>query len=204
MVVRVVERKERSDKKREVKPVLAIEVKDAIYRISHITHTPIKDVCEYLTVFALRDKETIDILSKHLKRSIAINNTYYRGDLDAPTIRKRLRVPTDLITVKFIKTDYEIISALAYALDVTPTRVTAILLTSASRNIKAVNAYVREYMLGELTNGQMRELREVLTYVNRYNNDISSWVSLLSTIVGDIRPATKKLREMVEDFFIGK
>lgn len=197
-------RKERTDKKREVKPLLPMEAKEAIYRISHITRTPVKDVSEYLTLCIIRDKKELDALSKHFKRGIRIDNTFYTGDLNAPTIPKRLQVPTSLLSVKFTKTDFERISTLSYALDVTPTRTTAILLTAASRNIEAINAYVRQYMIEELTDGQIRELRTVLSYVNRYNTDKSSWLSLLSTIVGDIRPATKKLREMVAEFFLEK
>lgn len=203
-LVKVGERKVRSDKKREVKPLIPVEEKEAIYRISNITFTPVKDVCEFLTTFILRDRDTIDALSKHFKRNIVINNTYYKGDIYTHTINKRLTVTTGLVTIKFKRNDYELISALAYALDCTPTRVTAILLESATSNIKAVNEYVREYLIEELTDSQMRELRKILSHVNRHNNDNSSWLSILSTVVGDIRPATRRLYEIVEEFLRGK
>lgn len=197
---REVGRKVRSDKKREVKPLIATEVKDAIYRISHITHTPVKDVCEFLVVYVANDRQSLDTLSRHFKRSINVNRTYYVGHIDAEPISKRLSGNREKVTTKFMRQDYEVICALAYAMDCTPTRATAILLTQAVRNVSAVNAYVREYLNDELTDSQMRDLRQVLSYVHRYNNDNYSWASVLSAIVGDVRPATRSLRELVSEF----
>lgn len=199
-MVKVGQRKERSDKKRMVKPLIPNETRENIFRISHVTQTPIKDVCEFLVAHVIRDTNTITLLSKHFKRNVGIGSTYYRGDIENVSISKRLKVESGLVTIKFKRADYELICALAYALDVTPTRATAILLELATRNIKAVNKYVHEYLLDELSASQMRELRIVLSYVNQYNEENSSWLSILSSIVGEIRPATKKLYELVEDF----
>jgi len=197
------EKRERSDKKRQVKPLIPLDVKEAIHRISHITNTPIKDVCEFLALFVVQDNETLNKLSKYFKRGVVLGNTYYNGNIDAETIEKRLQVPSELVNIKFKRDDYEHIANLAYALDCTPTRTTGILLEHAARNVKAVNGYVYQNLVSGLTDGQMRELRKVLTYINRHNDDRSSWMTILSMIVGDVRPATRKLRELVEEF-LGK
>ena len=68
------QRKIRADKKRAVKPLISLDVKDAVHRISHITHTPIKDVCEFLIVDAAKDREIINDLSKFFRRNIRIDN----------------------------------------------------------------------------------------------------------------------------------
>ena len=198
--MKVGQRKERSDKKKEVQPLIPTTVKENINRLSHITNQPIKDICEYLVVFALKDKQTFDTLTIYFKRSFFIDPTYYNGHLDAPSIEKRLKVPTEKVTIKFKKLDYELISTMAYALDCTPTRATSILLEMAAHNIKAVNEYVHQYLVEELTDSQMRNLRKVLSYVNRYSDENNSWVTVLSTVVGDIRPATRKLYELVDEF----
>ncbi|MER2109208.1 MAG: hypothetical protein ABS949_19975 [Solibacillus sp.] len=197
---KVGERKTRSDKKRTVIPVLQLDIKDAIFRLSHVTHTPIKDVCEYLVVYVIKDRETLDILSRQFKRGITLNTTHYFGDLNSPPIEKRIKTATVRVTVRFTGQDYDTISALAYALDCTPTRATSILLSMAIQNVAAVNAYVRDYLVDELSEGQLRELRQLLTYVNRYSNDNHSWLTLLSAIIGDIRPAMRSLREIVNEF----
>ena len=194
------EKRERSDKKRQVKPLIPLDAKEAIHRISHITNTPIKDVCEFLALFVVQDTETLSKLSNHFRRGVVLGNTYYTGNIDAHTIDKRLKVQSDMVNIKFKRDDYEYISTLAYALDCTPTRATAVLLEHATRNIKAVNEYVYQNLASGLTDGQMRELRKVLTYINRHNKDRSSWMTILSMIVGDVRPATKKLYELVEEF----
>lgn len=202
-MVKVGQRKERSDKKREVKPLIPTEEKEKIHRIAHITDKAIKDVCEFLIVFLIRDIDTIDMLSKHFKRDIVIHKIYYMGDINVVTVSKRLKGETDTVSVKFKREDFEIISALAYALDCTPTRVTAILLEAALRNVKAVNKFIYDYMTEELSNVQMIKLRKVLSYVNKQSDEIdeySSWLTTLSTIIGDIRPATKKLYELVDNY----
>lgn len=176
------------------------EIKETIYRLSHITHRPVKDVCVSLVCYVLREKQTLDVLSRYFKRSITIDNTLYRGDINTIAIKKRIQTPTGLVTVKFKRGDYELISAIAYGLDCTPTRTCAILLEVATKNIKAVNEFIKCYMVEELTDGQMKELRKVLSFVNGENNDNSSWLSILSVIVGDIRPATKKLTDLVQEF----
>lgn len=195
-----VERKVRSDKKRDVKPLIKVEVKDAIRRLSHITFMPVKDVCEFLTVYAANDRQTIDKLSKFFKRGIPIGSTYYNGHSDATPITKRFSDNREKVTIKFKRDDFELISSLAYAMDCTPTRATAILLTQGVRNVGAVNAFVRKYLSKELTPNQLEDLRQILSYTHRYDNDNHSWVSVLSAIVGDIRPAMRSLREIVDEF----
>ena len=197
---RVGERKTRSDKKRDVKPLVKSEVKEAVMRISHITFMPIKDVCEFLTVYAANDRNTLDRLTKFIKRSVRLDNTLYNGDSEAIPITKRFSDSREKVTIKFKRDDFERISTLAYAMDCTPTRATAILLTQGIRNVGAVNAFVRKYLAEELTPRQMEELRQILSYTHRYDDDNHSWASALSAIVGDVRPAMRSLREIVDEF----
>lgn len=197
---RVGERKTRSDKKKDVKPLIKSEVKEAIVRLSHITFMPIKDVCEFLTVYAANERNTLDRLTKFIKRSVRLDNTLYNGDSDAIPITKRFSDSREKVTIKFKRDDFERISALAYAMDCTPTRATAILLTQGIRNVGAVNAFVRKYLAEELTPRQLEDLRQILSYTHRYDDDNHSWLSVLSAIVGDIRPAMRSLREIVDEF----
>ena len=197
---RVGERKTRSDKKKDVKPLVKTEVKESIQRISHITFMPIKDVCEFLTVYAANDRVTLDKLTKFIKRSVRIGNTFYNGDSEAQPITKRFSDSREKVTIKFKRDDFERISTLAYAMDCTPTRATAIFLTQGVRNVGAVNAFVRKYLAEELSPRQVEELRQILTYTHRYDNDNHSWASVLSAIVGDVRPAMRSLREIVDEF----
>lgn len=199
-MVRAGERKVRSDKKRDVKPLIKIEVKEAILRISHITFMPIKDVCEFLTVYAANDRRTIEKLSVFFQRDIPISGTYYFGHSDAIPITKRFFDKREKVTIKFKRDDFKSISDIAYAMDCTPTRATAILLTQGVRNVGAVNAFVRKYLEKELTAAQLEDLRQILSYVHKYDGDNHTWLSVLSAIIGDIRPAVRSLREIVDEF----
>jgi len=183
-----------------VKPLIPLDTKETIHRISHITSTPIKDVCEFLIAYIIRDKETINVLSTYFRRNVMIDQTFCNGDINAKHIGKRLNEPGELVSIFFKKTDYELICAIAYALDCTPTRTVAILLQHATCDIKAVNEYVYINMRHQLTEWQMKELRKVFRYINHYNDDRVSWASVLSKIVGDVRPSTKKLYELVNEF----
>lgn len=193
-------RKVRSDKKRDVKPLIKVEVKEAILRISNITYMPIKDVCEFLTVYAANDRDTLERLSKFIRYSIRIGNTVYIENSEAIPITKRFYDAREKVTIKFKGDDYQRISSLAYAMDCTPTRATAILLTQGVRNVGAVNAFVRKYLSKELTASQLEDLRQILSYTHRYDDDNHTWLSVLSAIVGDIRPAMRNLREIVDEF----
>lgn len=171
-----------------------------IHRLSHITHTPLKDVSEYLVNYVSNDVHTLQTLAKYFKRGVQIDNTFYNGNPSNRGIAKRITSETDIISIKFTQRDYDKIAALAYGLDLTPTRTTAVLLELASQNVRAVNEYVYENMVSELTDNQMSELRKVLSYVNRNNKNNSTWLGLLSRIVGDVRPASKKLFQIVHEF----
>lgn len=194
----------RSDKKRQVKALVYFDVKEMIHRIAHITRTPLKDVGEFLTLFVLDDRATINDLAMYFRRKVQIGNTYYNGNLTVKPIEKKIYGDRELITINFKSSDYDRIAAIAYGLDCTPTRTVAILLEYASNDIEAINEYVFQNMKHELTDGQMKELRKVLTYVNRNNENNSSWLSLLSKIVGDVRPASKRLYDLVNEFLNGK
>lgn len=197
-------RKERSDKKRQVKPIIAIDTRETIHRIGHITAKPIKDVCEFLICYVVRDVETINVLSSYFRRNVIINETFHNGSLEVEHIGKRLNEPGEQVSITFKKPDYELICAYAYGLDCTPTRTTAILLQHATCDIKAVNEYVFRNLKQELTDGQIKELKKVFRYINYYNDDVITWASILSKIVGDVRPATKTLYDLVEEFLKGK
>lgn len=136
-------RKQRSDKKREVKPTLPLDVKDLIYRISNKTHTPVKDVCEYLTVMAMNDRRVLTDLSIYFQRNLKFENTIFFGSLKKRQIKKRVEGPRGTLSVKFKQRDYAFIYDICHALDCRPTIVVAILLQLAIRDKNIVEGYLR-------------------------------------------------------------
>lgn len=198
---RVGERKIRSDKKREVKPTIAPTLKDAIYRISYITYTPVKDVCEYLCIAAISNQKVLDHLSQFFRRDMRVGNTMYFGSLDNQHVQKRIRSNTERVTVRFKRNDYEFIYKLGYALDCSPTRVVAVLLHVAMREMNNVNDYIKRYLDGELSEIQMRELRNLMRYTNAISEVQHTWASLLGYIFDEVSAPVSRIKDAVAEFF---
>lgn len=195
---REVGRKERSDKKKEVKPLIPIDLKDTIYRLSYITHTPVKDVSEKLCIAVIKDPRLISDLSQHFIRDIRIQSTIYIGNVSNPRISKRLDGDKERVTIKFIMKDYNIIYDLGYALDCRPARVVALLLEIALKDIKIVNQYIKDHLESEVSQSQMKELRNIMRYINTVNNSNHSWAALLSQIVDEVGPFSKIKDAIIE------
>lgn len=196
-------RKVRSDKKREVKPVIKLELKDAIYRLSYITYTPVKDVCEQLCFYVLYDKRIIEHLSKYFKRDVRLTNTLYFGNSTSKTVSKRDKGENQRVSVRFTQDVYDSIAVLSYAMDCTPSRTVAILLNIAMKNITYVNRYMGEYLDGHLSEQQMRELRGVLKYVNHTSDAQQSWMAIIGTILDEVSAPMTRVKDAVSEFLSG-
>lgn len=139
-------RKTRSDKKRDVKPVIALHLKDTIYNLSHILEAPVKDVAETLCIHGVQSKEIIDQLSINFKRSARLSNTIYFGDVENESLQRRTDKSThERITIKFKQEDFEDMALLAYALDVTPSRAVALLLAVSITNSDTLYTLLNEH-----------------------------------------------------------
>lgn len=181
-----------------------MELKDAIYRLSYITKTSVKDVVEQMILHSINSRKIVDDLSKYFRRQIHMNDTIFRGNIEMPRIAKREEGEREQVTTRLKQRDYEIVSALAYALDVSPTRVCAILLDAAMHDYDFINSYVRKYLTTELTPGQLNELQQILLFVNNDDEveEKLSLADLLSRIVNEVSAPITKLKDTVNDFII--
>lgn len=197
-------KRQRSDKKRDVKPTILVKIKDAVYRLSYITKTSVKDVGEQMIIHSINSRKIVDDLSKYFRRQIHMKDTIFRGNIEMPRIAKREEGEREQVTTRLKQRDYEIVSALAYALDVSPTRVCAILLDAAMHDFDFINSYVRKYLTTELTPGQLNELQKILLFVNNDDEveEKLSLADLLSRIVNEVSAPITKLKDTVNDFII--
>ena len=196
------QRKERSDKKRDVKPIITIELKDAIYRMAYITQTPIKDVAESMVVHAVSEREIIDNLSQSFRRDVRIDNTLKYGHIGNKRISKREEGERERITLRLTQRTYEVVAVLAYALDVSATRVCALLLDESMRDFRFINGYVSRHISDKITESQMRELRSILRYVNEDADDQMTLASLLSSIVDEVSAPVTRMKDAVSEFIV--
>lgn len=196
-------RKIRSDKKRDVKPTISSNLKDCIYRLSYITNTPVKDVVETLCEKGLKSRKVIDYLSQHFRRNFQFLNTVFIGDFERESLQHKYQSGKNVrITTRFNSNIYEDISSLAYALDVTPSKATALLLEASVRNTNILNAFVKTYLHGQVDNLRMKELKQVLKYINKNNpyKEEISWFTLLSMIFDDIKDSTSNVKDKIHSW----
>lgn len=196
-------RKVRSDKKKDVKPTINVELKDCIYRISYITQTPVKDVAYMLCDRGLLSKDVMSFLSEQFRRTVRLKSTLYIGDIERPSLRTRsLAGQKEKITIRFDSVSYENLCTLAYAMDVTPTRATALLLDASIHHSDIINDYVKDHIQGHLSDSRMKELRKVLQFLNEnnpYEAEVS-WSSFLSYLYEDLKSGDITVSESIQEF----
>lgn len=180
-----------------------MELKDAIYRLSYITYTPVKDVCAELCSYVVYDKKIIEHLSQFFKRDVRMSNTLYFGNLSNKDISKRDKGSNQRVSVRFTQGVYDSIAVLSYAMDCTPSRTVAILLNIAMKNGIYVSRYMEEYLDGNLSEQQMRELRGVLKYVNHTSDAQQSWMSLIGNILDEVSAPMTRVKDAVSEFLAG-
>lgn len=198
-------RKIRSDRKRDIKPTVAYELRECIYRIAYITDTPIKDVAEAIVINAITEPKVIEHVTQYFQRDMRIDNTLYRRNPNAVSVQKRgIDGRTARITIRFKAEAYEVIRAMSYALDCTVSRACALLLDASVRDGDFIDEFVRSYMERNIDAERMRELRKVLKYVNTNNPyaEEYTWTSLLSLMVEEMRDVTGKVADAANDFLI--
>lgn len=193
-------RKVRSDKKRDVKPFISLELKDAIYRLSYITGTPVKNVCEELCVNAINNKHIIEELSNYFHRNIRVNNTLYMGAIENPKIHtKKMATKNDRVSLRLTTELYEFMYTLSYALDCSVSRVVSILLERGIHDVAFINRYVNKH-LRDIDDNRKKELQKILDYINEGLEEEVSLGSLLSYIVDEFKQPIKTTKDAVNDF----
>ncbi|WP_391123517.1 hypothetical protein [Psychrobacillus sp. L3] len=196
-------RKVRSDKKRKVSPTIDIHLRESIYRLAYVSNTPVKDIGEAICRSGLLSKQVIEYLSMNFRRPIRLMNTFYMGDLSRSSVQKRSSPDsTDRITIRFEQQTYNNLAALAYALDVTPSRACALLLGAGIHTTDFLNDFFKDYLHIHLTDKRMKELEKVMKFLeanNPYKEEIS-WAVLLSTIYDEMRDGVSNISEAIGEF----
>lgn len=198
------ERKVRSDKRKDVKPTVDLDLYDCVARISHITNTPMKDVGELFCKNGLYSKKVIEHLSSRFRRNYDFNNTLYLGNKELLSQRvKKKSYTTTRITMRFRQETFDDLADLAYALDTTVSTAAAILLDASVRNTDIVNEYVSQFIEDTLDDGRKKQLRLVLDYIRKENpyetNDITL-AQLVSYIMDEFMGQTRNIKKTIEDW----
>lgn len=196
-------RKVRSDKKKDVKPTVSVELHDCISRISYITNTPMKDVAEFICVQGLFSREVLDVLSPNFRRNFSFGNILYIGDLHRTQDRSvKKDGAKKRLTIRFRQEDYDRLAELAHALDVTVSSAVSILLETAIKNRHIIDAYFTSYIHQSLDPSRKEQFKAVEKFIqkeNPFQEDIS-FLDALHYIREGVVQRTRHLKQTLEDW----
>ncbi|WP_085520935.1 hypothetical protein [Tuberibacillus sp. Marseille-P3662] len=197
-----VKSKTRSDKKRDIKPTIAIQLYEAVSRLSYITDTPIKDVSVTICKRGLYAHPVLEYLSDYFRRDYWANNqTLYTGELENEKYQTKKGITKRRITMRFTQRDYDQLARLAYALDLTISSATGLLLELALKNTDVFHSLVAMHINKELDPGRMKQLREIIKYINRHNPyETISFGHVVTMIMEDIKDHTVTMTESVKQW----
>lgn len=196
-------RKERSDKKREIKPTISVDLKDCIYSLSYIINQPVKTLGEIICEKGLGSRRVIEYLSNNFRRDFKFSQTIFIGDMDRQSLQKKIQKgKNERITLRFNNQIYERINSLANAMDVTPSKATALLLDASIRNTNLLNAIVKLYLHEQLDEGRMKELKGILRYINKNNpyDEEISWFVFIGWILEELKEGSHNLKNAVANW----
>ncbi|MFB9759450.1 hypothetical protein [Ectobacillus funiculus] len=198
MVERV--RKVRSDKKREVKPTITMSLYECIDRLSYMTTNPIKDVAEEICVLGLQSEKTIDLLAGYFRRDYWIQERkLIRGDVSrAPYTFKDGDSQKRRISIRFSQSIHDKLSELAYALDMTVSSTTALLLKTAIYESTIFVDYVLKHLDDETTEARMNQLQYIVDFINESNKEEPIDIRMLVSYILD--KASTKTRDFKRTF----
>lgn len=139
---RVGNRQIRSDKKVDVKPTMSITLKNQLYNFADRCNEPVKDIAERLCVQGMVSGDVMEEMCKWLRRDYFYKNTHVMGYMERPKLKIKSNGETNKVTMRLKQTDYDKLSELAYALDITATSTAAVLIRMASKNDSFMTAFI--------------------------------------------------------------
>lgn len=176
-------RKIRSDKKKQIRPSLNLEIYESIYRLSTITRRPVKDICEILILHGLKSDEILVSLSQYLKRNIQVKNSIYRGHIDnEPLYDVYTDARRNRVSFTLQMETYDLLYTMAYCFGVSVSKMAAVLLFESLIDIDFIESFLESY-LDSLNDTRKRELRKLLKYIQSETAQNFTLADLLAYLV---------------------
>ncbi|PEJ57990.1 hypothetical protein CN692_10905 [Bacillus sp. AFS002410] len=79
------------------------------------------------------------------------------------------------------------IKKLAFALDVTPTKATALLIDVTLKYTNFISSFIKENVTSKLVYELVQRLREMLAYINKLSKYTYTWPTFISYLYGELR-----------------
>lgn len=151
----------RSDKKVDVKPTISESLKTNLYNFAEICDEPVKDAAERLCNSGAVSEIIINEIRKWFRRDYRWNSTITMGYPERPKLRITVQPNKGKVTIKFKQRDFDQLSVLAFALDITPTTTAAVLIRVTLGNKRFMQWYLSKFML-HLDEMKIRQIYRLL------------------------------------------
>jgi hypothetical protein len=196
------ERKQRSDKKHSINPTITLSLYDQLIRLSYICNRPLKDIGETLCIYGLYSPDVISEISPRFHRDFWLDECMmFRGNPKLPVPKEVVGQDQYRASLKFLKGDYEQISKLAYAMNISKSKATANLLEISLQNKPVLGKLLSRYVESDLDTRRMKQLRLVLRYANPdHLEDEMTMSNLLSFLFEHFGDKAKRMTEAVVDW----
>ncbi|MBD8521778.1 hypothetical protein IAI09_13125 [Lysinibacillus fusiformis] len=151
----------RSDKKVDVKPTISESLKTTLYKFADICDEPVKDVAERLCNTGAVSEFVVEEIRKWFRRDYRWKDTITMGYPERPKLRITVQPNKGKVTIKFKQRDFDQLSVLAFALDITPTTTAAVLIRVTLGNKKFMQWYLSNF-LRHLDEMEIRKIYRLL------------------------------------------
>lgn len=200
---KIIERKIRSDKKRDVKPTVHVDLYDCISRISYVTNTPMKDVAEDICTRGLSSPIIIEYLAPKFRRNYYFKKNHTLFGNPNLVADRAIKKTGDRrrITMRFSQPVHDKIAELAYSLDMTVSSATALLLEASLQNIRFLEEYIEAHVDTMFNEQRKEELKLVFRYLkkdNPFEADDFTFMEILGYFKHEFKSVGKSFKRSVE------
>lgn len=185
-------------KKKDVQPFISSTTKEVIYKLSFISGSSVKKICDDLCSRALRRKELINGLQPYFKREIIIGGVLYQPN-PTPLDQYRPDEKLERITVKVSAQAYEFAYNLAHALNWSLAKVISFCIEHSMSDYDFLEFYTTNILNNKMDDKRKEALLTMMNDSNR-DNDLKvelSVASILLAIIDDFKWADESLSDSV-------
>lgn len=123
---------------RFVLPTFITHPNAPLYKFADICDEPVKDAAERLCNTGAVSEFVVEEIRKWFRRDYRWKDTNTMGYPERPKLRITVQPNKGKVTIKFKQRDFEQLSVLAFALDITPTTTAAVLIRVTLGNKKVM------------------------------------------------------------------
>ncbi|WP_249659684.1 hypothetical protein [Lysinibacillus fusiformis] len=146
---------------RFVLPTFITHPNAPLYKFADICDEPVNDVAERLCNTGAVSEFVVEEIKKWFRRDYRWKDTITMGYPERPKWRITVQPNKGKVTIKFKQRDFEQLSVLAFALDITPTTTAAVLIRVTLGNKKVMQWYLSNF-LRHLDEMEIRKIYRLL------------------------------------------